>query len=456
MTVLKIENVDQENSEQAQFISEFEAKFNEKPDFLVRVPGRVNLIGEHIDYCGYGVHPMAIEQDILVGIKMTEAGLHIVNKDSAKYQPFSLASVANLEISTEQIHWASYFLCGVKGVHEELNVSNPSGMKVYMSGRVPASAGLSSSSAVVVSGAIATICCNGLEVDRVELASLCARAERFIGTQGGGMDQAIEILAESGQANLIEFNPLVATPVTLPVGAVFVIANSLEEKNKAASNHFNSRVVECRLSAKILAKRLLKGDEWKEVLKLKEVATRSGNSLEEMLAQVDACLHSQAYTREEILKELDVTDQYLRENVLTANTQDLLTFRLHQRAKHVYSEAARVYHFRDTCLAAAGDGDSLRKLGALMTASHASCRDDYECSAPELDRLVETSLKLGAYGSRLTGAGWGGCTVSLVPTEGLSAYMEGLAKFYSGKADIRFEEVAFVTKPSSGAQAWRI
>jgi len=435
------------------FILEFKAEFGSAaPEFIIRVPGRVNLIGEHIDYCGYAVHPMAIEQDILVAVVHSgDSGLEIRNTDPT-YPTYKCSSLDNIEISTEKIFWWSYFLCGLKGVFEELKVQ-PAGMKLLVSGRVPPSAGLSSSSALVVSAAITAISVNSLVVERSDLAALCARAERYIGTQGGGMDQAIEILAKEGQAKLIEFNPLAAHDVQLPQGAVFVVANSLQEKNKAASNEFNSRVVECRLASKLLAKKLIQGEAWKTLTKLRDVQMGCKVELQDMANKVEEILHKQVYTREEILKELEISDETLRSDILTPNTADLQQFKLNQRARHVFSEAARVYQFRQTCQAA-GDG-CLEELGNLMTASHTSCRDDYECSAPELDRLVATSIKLGAYGCRLTGAGWGGCTVSLVASDKVEEFMNQLRlEFYGGLADL--DTMAFVTKPSQGAQVFKL
>ena len=168
-----------------------------------------------------------------------------------------------------------------------------------------------------------TVWANNITVGKEELANICARSERFIGTQGGGMDQAIEILAEKGSAKLIEFNPLTTYNVTLPQGATFVVANTLEEKNKAASNDFNTRVVECRIAAKVLAKNLLSGEAWKDLLKLKDVQVKAGVSIAEMLDKVDNVLHPEDYTVEEVMEILDIDKDYLKSNVLTPNTQNV-------------------------------------------------------------------------------------------------------------------------------------
>ncbi len=136
-----------------------------------------------------------------------------------------------------------------------VGVGGAVGMDCMVDGRVPPRAGLSSSSALVVSAAICTMHANDIDLSRQALADLCAKAERFIGTQGGGMDQAIEILANRGAAKLIEFNPLVATDVALPDGAVFVVANSLAECNKAEGADYNARVAECRMAAKVASQK---------------------------------------------------------------------------------------------------------------------------------------------------------------------------------------------------------
>merc|ERR1719150_1081363 len=151
-----------------------------------------------------------------------------------------------------------------------------------------------------------SLAATGLNTDREQLASLCARSERFIGTQGGGMDQAIELLAEAGAAKLIEFGPLRTHNVTLPRGATFVVANSLEEKNKAASNDFNTRVVECRLAAKVLAKQLLEGDEWRELTKLKDVQEHVGVAISQMVDKVESVLHQEDYTAQEVTDILGI------------------------------------------------------------------------------------------------------------------------------------------------------
>ncbi len=117
---------------------------------------------------------------------------------------------------------------------------------------------------------------------------------------------------------------------------------------------------------------------------------------------------------------------------------------------HVFSEAQRVYDFKSSCSLLASDG-AFEKLGSLMNQSHESCSKLYDCSCKELDDLTEICRKSGAYGSRLTGAGWGGCAVSLIPQEKLKDFLDNVQKLYYSKFDEKtFANVAFATKPSAG------
>ena len=426
---------------------------------MVRVPGRVNIIGEHIDYCGYAVHPMAIEQDLLVAAARDQEGSLVIQNMDTKYEKYQLESQADISVPKASPKWWGYVLCGLKGVQEECDVAKRPGLKLLVSGCIPPSAGLSSSSALVVSAALVAVWAGEVAISKEELASLCARSERFIGTEGGGMDQAIEILAEEGSAKLIEFAPLRTHNVKLPAGATFVVANSLEEKNKAASNDFNTRVVECRIAAKVLAKKLLAGEEWRELTKLKDVQEHVGVAISQMVDKVESVLHQEDYTAQEVTDILGIDLAELRAAILTANTQEVTVFRLHQRARHVYSEAARVYQYKEECEAGTEDpASSLARLGDLMTESHRSCSTMYQCSSTGLDSLVRLSTQWGALGARLTGAGWGGCIVALLGEEAQAEQFIANIKtsYYHqlGLSQAEINNAIFVTKPGAGATIW--
>jgi len=454
MEVIEAEKVAQIDGRCKDLLDGFKSLFGAAAGVVVRVPGRVNLIGEHIDYCGYAVHPMAIEQDVLVAVSRAPGGLTLCNVDP-KYEQHQEGSLEDITIPGGSPAWWGYFLCGLKGVQEECSVATPSGLNILVSGAIPPSAGLSSSSALVVSAALVCVWANQVSVTREELASVCARSERHIGTQGGGMDQAIELLAREGSAKLIEFVPLRTYDVTLPPGATFVVANSLEEKNKAASNDFNTRVVECRLAAKIIAKKLLPEGEWRDLMRMKDVQEHVGVEISQMMEKVETVFHEEDYTVQEVLEILEIDQDYLQKNILTTNTQDLKKFRLYQRALHVYSEAARVYRFREVCRA--GGETALTQLGLLMAESHSSCSNLYQCSSPGLDKLVELSTRFGSLGARLTGAGWGGCIVALVHQDAAAAFIESLKTAYYGSMGLDREQLSsaiFITRPGQGASIW--
>ncbi|XP_004835490.1 N-acetylgalactosamine kinase isoform X2 [Heterocephalus glaber] len=392
---------------------------------------------------------MAVEQDMLIAVEPVETYILQLANTNPLYPDFS-TSVNNIQIDKTKLLWHNYFLCGFKGIQEHFGLCDPTGMNCLVDGTIPPSSGLSSSSALVCCAGLVTLTVLGMRLSKVELAEICAKSERYVGTEGGGMDQSISFLAEEGTAKFIEFSPLRATDVRLPSGAVFVIANSCVEMNKAATSHFNIRVMECRLAAKLLAKH--KSLQWDKVLRLEEVQAQLGISLEDMLLVTDDALHPEPYSPEEICRCLGISLEELRTQILSANTRDVPVFKLYQRAKHVYSEAARVLQFRKVC--EDSPEDAVAQLGELMNQSHRSCRDLYECSCPELDQLVDICRTSGAQGSRLTGAGWGGCTVSLVPEDVLPGFLARVhAAYYQGSEHSAApgQHSLFATKPGGGA-----
>ena len=277
-----------------------------------------------------------------------------------------------------------------------------------MSGTVPPAAGVSSSSAFVVASCMATALANGMKFDKTSLAETCRVAEfiihslilfyRFyIGTMGGGMDQAISVHGIRGYASHIQFNPLRATPVQLPKGGVFVISNSFYQAPKAvtAATGYNLRVVEGRLAAKIVAK-YANLPSYLEYTSLQDLQHDLGNkTLAEMQAFMKEKLHPEPYTTEEVEQILGVplkqeilfADRPAAAKVLEVNHE----FRCLQRALHVYSEAERVLLFRKVCEDSTEE-HKLEKLGELMSASHRSCDEDYNCSCEQLNELVSIAM----------------------------------------------------------------
>lgn len=460
----------------------FIKNFGFKPSYIVRVPGRVNIIGEHIDYCGYPVLPMALEQDILMAANIIdESKLYLRNADS-KYKgvDITINTYDEFDIlpdSSGKPFWYNYILCGIKGAMEHLNTQGKrewKGVQLYIDGNIPPASGLSSSSALVSAACLAFLYAHNSVLNKKEIASLCAKSERYIGTQGGGMDQAIAFLAKKYSAQYITFKPLNATPVALPEDATFVVAHSLAEANKAATNDFNKRVIECRLAAKIIA--FVSGVSYDEkIITLSQLQKLMNISLKEMIERVQKVLPNEIYTKREICRILKISEENLNDYYLTSNTEHLTEFKLKQRALHVYKEAQRVEDFKKMCVNSKiecvntngstngatiehkqnlGKHETLINLGKLMSQSHASLKTLYECSHENLDKLVDISQQMNIH-SRLTGAGWGGCIVALCPKEQVKEYTEFLkdefyVKFCKLEKD-KADSYIFATTPNHGA-----
>ncbi|XP_071874680.1 N-acetylgalactosamine kinase isoform X1 [Bombus fervidus] len=435
----------------------FQSTYNVKPSFFVRVPGRVNLIGEHIDYCGYAVCPMAIEQDILVAVALSKGNdIRLTNIDP-RYNYFQ-CNFKDVSVCIKDAgsgpDWYKYFLCGVKGALEVIpEECAPSGILAAVWGNIPPNSGLSSSSALVSAAVLVTVHISQYQLPKRELATISASAERYIGTQGGGMDQAIAFLGKAGSAMLIEFNPLRGTDVTLPKTAVFVIAHSQACHNKASTTDYNLRVAECRLAAQMIAKK--RNKPWERVQRLIDVQESLGMSEDEMVSVVTTDLHEEPYTLNEISKSLDTTNERLREISSVQSFGDAQPFKLKQRALHVYQEAARVVKFqRISEESAITEDEKLRQLGNLMSNSHASLRKLYECSHPNVDSLVDKAMTCDAFGARLTGAGWGGCIVAITTKNKVSQFVDKLKKEIDRceiKDEFKLGDLVFPTEPNQGA-----
>jgi N-acetylgalactosamine kinase len=265
----------------------FDRHFGRPPAGIARAPGRVNLIGEHVDYEGYAVLPMAIEQSVFVAFnaiaKLSSSEVKVLSVANAKpqYRAVSLSmdddEQENMQkLEAEGASWAKYVLCGVLGVQDaRVFRSQEKELQMMVDGDIPAGCGLSSSSALVVAAALATYSALQTSGDeplgRMELAELCRRAEHRVGTIGGGMDQAVACLAAKGVALHLDFAtvPAKSSPVRVPddaAGVTFVVANSLVVAEKAvdAATRFNKRVVECALAAKLIVKKAGL-DGWRDV-----------------------------------------------------------------------------------------------------------------------------------------------------------------------------------------------
>lgn len=390
--------------------SAFRAAFARDASAIVHAPGRVNLIGEHTDYNGLPVFPMAIQRSVRLAVApRSDRVVKLANVD-ARFgaREFELAPTIEPFAPGD---WGNYAKAAAQMLVARGGVSR--GFDALVDGDIPSAAGLSSSSALVVACALALMAVNELEVERLELATLCARAERYVGTQSGGMDQAISLGGRAGHALVIDFEPLAWEPVRVPDDWRFVIANTFvrAEKSGAAKEAYNARTRECR--------------EALQTLRTSRATAALPSTYRELVERVP--------TGELLDAGRKVLDRVLL-----------------RRFKHVVTEGARVRSAREVMLR----GD-LAGFGALMNASHQSLRDDYEVSCAELDELVHLAREAGAAGARLTGAGMGGCIVALTSAARADELVSALRSRYHAPRGLDGEAGVLVAHASEGASVTR-
>jgi galactokinase len=365
-----------------------------RPARIFRAPGRVNLIGEHTDYNDGFVLPAAI------GFSTWAAAvIRPGRRLSMHSENYSQSRELNLDglPGAPQGDWSDY----VTGVIVEAQKSGWQlpGAELLIRGEVPIGAGLSSSAALETVIAIAMVSLAGIPLDRTQVALLCQRAEReFVGVQVGIMDQFVSGHARAGSALLLDCRSLQHRFAALPAGIRIVICNTMVHHQLAASA-YNQRRAECeegvrRLSAHLPAIRALRD------------VTLSG---------------------------------------LENNRQDLPVI-IYRRCRHVISENSRVLEAADAL-----ERQDLPRFGSFMYESHTSLRDDYEVSCGELDLMVQIASSLsGVYGARMTGGGFGGCTVNLVDSEYVEAFSRDVSRRY--QAETGKEPEIYVTEAAEGAE----
>ncbi|KAF6225797.1 hypothetical protein HO133_009799 [Letharia lupina] len=471
----------------------FSELYGRSPQFIARSPGRVNLIGEHIDYSLYEVLPMAIAADVLIAVSpvprknQEEVKVQVENLNPHKFKSgeFSVQKDGNVEIDASTLQWTNYFKAGFSGAVDLLRKQNSCfsscGMQVLIDGTVPAGGGLSSSAAFVCASALATLRANGSDkVPKKELVELAIVSERSVGVNSGGMDQAASVFSVRGDAVSISFSPeLYAEALPFPKTdppITFMIAQSFiaADKHVAAPEQYNLRVVECTLAAEVLAAKLrlkLKTDSgplgsslrgFQNAYYESEKADQRSSAEEQigvMLSLIDKLLdNSEGYTREEIASTLSMSVEALERRFMTKFPIRAERFHLGLRARHVFTEALRVQAFKQLLLNPPADADTvlLPRLGDILNESHTSSRDVYVHSCPEIDEMCEIAREAGSYGGRVTGAGWGGCSVHLVPKDRVEAIEAAWEeKYYRRREpDITKEKLAeavVVSEPGHGS-----
>lgn len=358
----------------ARIHAKFVSRFHSAPALIVRAPGRVNLIGEHTDYNDGFVLPAAIDRATFIAASpRTDNRVCVVAADLNEEDEFGIDQIERSGMRP----WSNYIRGMIKSLLAAGHIINGADMVVASS--VPRGAGLSSSAALEVATGYVFQLFHNLNILGEELALMAQATENhFVGVNCGIMDQFIVTLGQANHALLIDCRDLNYQAVPLPTGVSVVICDSHIERTLAGSA-YNQRRAECDEAVDILQQQL------PGIKALRDVTS----------AQLQTYGH-------------------------------LLSPVVRQRARHVISENERVIAGVNTLQAG-----NVAEFGRLMNASHASLRDDYAVSIPEMDALVASAQRVsGCYGSRLTGAGFGGCTVSLVANDAVERFRHEVAAAY--------------------------
>jgi galactokinase len=363
---------------------------------MFAAPARVNLIGEHTDYTGGLVMPMAIDFRTLAVISPREDGRAVFY--SVNYEEESGFEIASLRRAALG-HWSDY----PAGVLWSLLLEGVAigGFSMSLAGDVPLGAGLSSSASVEVATAVALLGHAGVELPLEKVATLCRRAENeYVGAKSGIMDQFVVAGGVAHRAMMLDCRSLGFELLPLPDEVRVVICNSMV-KHAVATGEYGDRRDEVESGQAVLRRE-------RPGIELLRDAT---------LADLEAC-------------------------------RDKMSAASFARCKHIITENARVLAAREALLK-----DELERFGMLMIEAHASMRDDFAASCAEVDALVEIAARQpGCFGARITGGGFGGCTVNVVSAERAEAFVDAVRREYATATGIA-DAQCFVCEPADGALA---
>ena len=382
--------------ERSSIIDHFHHHFPGNPR-LFMAPGRVNLIGEHTDYNEGFVLPMAIEYRVEIAVSpRADRLLNIRSGSMDDSISFSLD-----ENTRKRDHWSDY-TAGVARMLELAGFYLP-GADLLIESTVPTGAGLSSSAAFEVASALALLSTVNGKFGPAELAKLCRRAENeFVGMNCGIMDQFISACGKKGHALFLDCRSLDYRQVPLPSDRAAVVICNTMVKHELSGSEYNKRRAECEEGVALLRKTYPAIDALRDV------------SPEEF-----------------------------------ARREDDLPDIIRRRCRHVVAEDQRVLD----SVAALEEGD-LERFGSLMIASHASLRNDYEVSCRKLDIMVDLACQVpGCLGARMTGGGFGGCTVNLVSLDAVGDFQNAVRDGYCRETG-REPEI-YISAPADGAREIR-
>ena len=365
----------------------------DKRERIFRAPGRVNLIGEHTDYNDGFVLPAAINFSTWVTLAPLQDNRLEIFSENFNEQIAIRLGEADIK---PRGHWSDYVI-GVAVVLQKAGHSLR-GAHLKIRGEVPIGSGLSSSAALEVATACALVANSNLNIDRLELAKLCRRAENeFVGARVGIMDQFVSLHGKANKALLLDCRSLHYELRPMSTDTSLVVCNTMV-KHELASSKYNQRREECEAGVKHLA---------------------------QMLPNVTAL-------RDVTLEQLEKYGKDMPPVI-------------YRRCRHVVTENARALEAGEALVS-----NDLNRFGQLMYESHRSLRDDYEVSCDELDLMVDLASKTeGVYGARMTGGGFGGCTVNLVAREQEENFKRFVAEGYERETSLKPE--IFVCEPSDGA-----
>jgi len=372
----------------------FQRAYGTEPGGFWRAPGRVNLIGEHTDYNDGFVLPFAIDRATTVALTARDDDrIRLVSTFDDTVVEADLGAVDRREFSG----WAAYPLGVVWAIGERHPEARRGGFDLAVDSDVPVGAGLSSSAAIEMAVAVALNDSWSLGLERAELARIGQRAENIaVGAPTGIMDQSASVFGERDAAVFLDCRSLAVEQVPLgfdAAGLVLLVVDTKVEHQHATGGYRDRR---------------------------------------------EACERGAAAMGVPALRDLTVDDLPRAQELL-----DDVTFR---RVRHIVTEDARVLE----SVAALKSGDLVR-FGALMDASHVSMRDDFEISVPQLDAVVETAQAAGAIGARMTGGGFGGCAIALLPADEADALAADVLQVFAERG--WHEPVPFTVVPSDGARA---
>ena len=363
----------------------FRRRFGAEPR-LFRAPGRVNLIGEHTDYSDGFVMPVAIDFATYVAVAPGRDQKLLVHSEN-----YDSTEEIPIAAAQRRNHWSDY-VAGVAVELRRMGLDVP-GANLLIAGEVPLGSGLSSSAAIEVATALALLAMSGKQAGRAEIALVCQRAENnFVGARCGIMDQFIACHGRAGHALKLDCRSLDVEIIPIPQAVSIVVCNTMV-RHAIAGGEYNQRRRQCESAARALG------------------AT--------------------------VLRDVSLADFHRHEHQLSDVER--------KRARHVVTENARVLDFANAL-----QQDDRGAIGRLMAASHRSLRDDFEVSCRELDIMVELATQVeGTLGARMTGGGFGGCTVNLVAANAVNRFREQVAREYE-RATGKTPEI-FVTRAADGA-----